>query len=54
MPKTYHSPVVRYWWIDWAARRPAPIARITVALPVTMSPSANTPLRVLRCVLSLA
>ncbi len=26
-----------------AARRPAPIARITVAEPVTMSPPAKTP-----------
>jgi len=54
MPKTYHSPVLRYWWIDWAARRPAPILRITVALPVTTSAPANTPSRVVRCVLSLA
>lgn len=37
MPETYHSPVVRYWWMDWAARRPAPMARITVALPVTFA-----------------
>ena len=31
-----------------AARLPAPMARITVALPVTMSPPANTPLREVR------
>ena len=32
--KAFHQvPVVRYSWIDLAARRPAPIARITVALP---------------------
>jgi len=35
------SPI--YCSIPWAARRPAPIARITVADPVTMSPPANTP-----------
>ena len=29
--------------IPWAARRPAPMARITVAAPVTISPPANTP-----------
>ena len=29
--------------IESAARRPAPIARITVAAPVTMSPPAQTP-----------
>ncbi len=29
--------------MDFAARRPAPSARITVAPPVTMSPPAKTP-----------
>ena len=32
-----------YSSIPCAARRPAPIARITVAAPVTISPPANTP-----------
>ena len=36
--------------IDRAARRPAPMARITVAPPVTMSPPANTPGRLVPCV----
>src|ERR1039458_7661361 len=40
--------------MDLAARRPAPIARITVAPPVTMSPPANTPFLVVRCVSELA
>src|SRR3989304_682699 len=35
----------RYSWIAVAALRPAPIARITVAAPVTMSPPAYTPSR---------
>ena len=39
----YQAPVVRYSWIERAALRPAPIARITVAAPVTMSPPAKTP-----------
>ena len=30
-------------WIDRAALRPAPMARITVADPVTISPPAHTP-----------
>ena len=34
---------VRYSWMDLAALRPAPIASITVAEPVTMSPPAQTP-----------
>jgi len=38
-----HSPVLRYSSIDAAALRPAPMARITVAPPVTMSPPAKTP-----------
>ena len=38
-----HSPVVRYSSIDAAALRPAPMARMTVAPPVTMSPPAKTP-----------
>src|SRR6516164_4170020 len=33
-----------------AARRPAPMARMTVAPPVTMSPPANTPGRFVHCV----
>ena len=45
---------VRYEWIAAAARRPAPMARITVALPVTMSPPANTPLREVCCVVGSA
>src|ERR1022692_623591 len=32
-----------YSSMPWPARRPAPMARITVAAPVTMSPPANTP-----------
>ena len=38
-----HSPVCRYSSIEAAALRPAPMARITVAAPVTMSPPAKTP-----------
>jgi len=38
-----HSPDCKYWSIDAAALRPAPMARITVAAPVTMSPPAKTP-----------
>ena len=34
---------VRYSWMSLAAVLPAPIARITVALPVTISPPAQTP-----------
>jgi hypothetical protein len=37
LPPCSHAPIA------FAARRPAPIARITVAPPVTMSPPANTP-----------
>ena len=37
-----------------AARRPAPIARMTVAPPVTMSPPANTPGRLVAWVVSSA
>ena len=33
-----------------AARRPAPIARMTVAPPVTMSPPAKTPGMLVVCV----
>ena len=40
---TSHSPVFRYSFMDAAALRPAPMARITVAAPVTMSPPAKTP-----------
>ena len=36
--------------MDFAARRPAPMARITVAPPVTMSPPAKTPGRFVACV----
>ena len=39
----YQTPVVRYSWMEAAALRPAPMARITVAPPVTMSPPAKTP-----------
>ena len=34
--------------MSWAAALPAPMARITVALPVTMSPPAQTPVRLVR------
>jgi hypothetical protein len=43
---SYCFPVVRYSWIARAAFLPAPIARITVAAPVTMSPPAHTLSRV--------
>ena len=36
--------------MDFAARPPAAMARITVAVPVTMSPPAKTPLREVRWV----
>src|SRR5208282_3757157 len=51
LPRKRHSPLllVRYSWMDFAARRPAPMARITVALPVTISPPANTPFREVCC-----
>jgi len=39
----YQLPVFKYSSIAFAAFRPAPIARITVAPPVTMSPAAKTP-----------
>ena len=39
----YYQPSVRYLCIELAATRPAPMARITVAAPVTMSPPAQTP-----------
>src|SRR5690606_10410625 len=42
----------KYSWIAVAARRPAPIAKMTVAPPVTMSPPANTPVRLVRPVAS--
>ena len=42
---TGHSFVCRYFSIAFAARRPAPNARMTVAPPVTMSPPAKTPRR---------
>ncbi len=32
--------VVKYAWIAWAAFLPAPMAEMTVAAPVTMSPPA--------------
>ena len=41
--ETYQTPERRYSWMDRAALRPAPIARMTVAAPVTMSPPAKTP-----------
>src|ERR1035441_3344356 len=37
----YTTPI--YSNMPWAARRPAPMARMTVAAPVTISPPANTP-----------
>lgn len=40
----YH-PHVRYLWMESEACLPAPMARMTVAEPVTMSPPAQTPLR---------
>ena len=40
-----HSPEARNSWMDPAALRPAPMARMTVAAPVTMSPPAKTPRR---------
>ena len=39
----YQLPLVKYSWMEAAALRPAPMARITVAPPVTMSPPAKTP-----------
>ena len=36
----YSRPI--FFAMDWAARRPAPMARITVAAPVTISPPAYT------------
>ena len=41
--RPYQMPEVRYSWIERAALRPAPMARMTVAAPVTMSPPAKTP-----------
>ena len=38
-----HSPAFKYSSIARAAFLPAPMARITVAAPVTMSPPAKTP-----------
>ena len=38
--ENYSSPILRA--MLWAARRPAPMARMTVAAPVTMSPPAYT------------
>lgn len=46
--------VVRYSWIDRAAVRPAPMARMTVPAPLTMSPPAKTPRFVVRSVFSSA
>jgi hypothetical protein len=40
--RPYH-PQVKYLWIESAAARPAPMAKITVAAPVTISPPAQTP-----------
>jgi hypothetical protein len=40
----YH-PHVRYLWMESEACLPAPMARMTVAEPVTMSPPAQTPFR---------
>ena len=44
----YHSPLVRKSWMERAALRPAPMAKITVAPPVTMSPPAKTPTLLVR------
>ena len=44
LPPASQAPIAR------AARRPAPMARITVAPPVTMSPPANTPGTLVACV----
>ena len=38
--EVYSRPILRA--MLWAARRPAPMARMTVAAPVTMSPPAYT------------
>ena len=40
--RAYH-PRVRYWCMESEAFLPAPIARMTVAEPVTISPPAHTP-----------
>ena len=48
LPPASQAPIAR------AARRPAPIARITVAPPVTMSPPANTPGTLVACVAASA
>jgi len=37
-----YQPQVRKSWMELAAWRPAPMARMTVAWPVTMSPPAQT------------
>ena len=39
----FYALAERYSWIPFAAAFPAPIARITVAAPVTASPPAYTP-----------
>ncbi len=44
LPPASQAPIAR------AARRPAPMARMTVAAPVTMSPPANTPGTLVACV----
>ena len=42
LPPIIYHPYVRKSWMELEARRPAPMARITVAEPVTMSPPAQT------------
>src|SRR5665647_463563 len=50
----YLYKLLRYSWIERAALLPAPIACITVAAPVTISPPANTPRLLVIPVLSSA
>ncbi|QDV42420.1 hypothetical protein Enr13x_22670 [Stieleria neptunia] len=54
VPNDYHCPVSRYSCIDRAATRPAPMAKMTVAAPLTISPPANTPRLLVRDVSSSA
>src|SRR3990170_269055 len=43
LPEAYQTPVVRYSCIESAAFLPSPIASMTVAPPLTMSPPEKTP-----------
>ena len=43
LPSLVYYLLLRYSSIPFAAAFPAPMARITVAAPVTASPPANTP-----------